>query len=94
MTDLFETPELIPAEVQNVLDSWDQDGDPYKECTRLEIELAPLGYTFEWGLDGEPYNLQKIEDKYQYLGQNAFNQPVYLEPGTGKRLFGNLFARS
>jgi hypothetical protein len=60
--DLFETPELIPPAVQSVLDTWDEDADGYKECKRLEDELKPLGYTFDWYLTAEPYNLRKIEN--------------------------------
>lgn len=60
--DLFETPELIPSEVSAILDTWDDNEDPYKECARLERELAVVGYSFEWGLDGSPYNLRKISD--------------------------------
>jgi len=60
MPDLFETPELIPTEVQAVLDTWDCDTDEYHECKRIEEELEPLGYTFDWGLSAEPYNLRKV----------------------------------
>ena len=60
MTDLFETPELIPTEVKAVLDTWDCNEGEYEECSRIEQELEPLGYTFDWYLDGEPYNQRKI----------------------------------
>lgn len=63
MKDLFETPEKLPAQVQAILNSFDESKDGYKECTRLENELKPLGYTFEWYLDAVPYNLRKIKTK-------------------------------
>ena len=35
MKDLFETPELIPDEVQAVLETFDENVDPYKELARF-----------------------------------------------------------
>jgi|688.fasta_scaffold355842_4 hypothetical protein len=58
--DLFAAPELIPANVHAILNTWDDAADPYAECGRIETELKPLGYTFQWGLSGEPYNLRRI----------------------------------
>jgi len=56
MEDLKEYYDA-PKDVRKILDSFDFEGDAYKECDRLLNELEPLGYTFEYGLDGEPYNL-------------------------------------
>ena len=50
-----------PEEVRDILNSFDFDSDAYKECDRLLNELEPLGYTFDYGLDGEPYNLYKTK---------------------------------
>jgi hypothetical protein len=61
MKDLFETPELIPDEVQAVLVTFDEDADDYHELARLVNELEPLGYTFDYYLDAEPYGLRPIE---------------------------------
>jgi len=58
--DLFETPELIPDEVQAVLETFDEDADSYRELVRLLDELEPLGYIFSYYLDAEPYWLRKI----------------------------------
>ena len=58
--DLFETPELIPNEVQSVLESFNEDNDSYAELDRLLDELEPLGYIFSYYLDAEPYWLRKI----------------------------------
>ena len=67
MKDLFETPELIPAEVQAVLDTADQDADPYIELTRVAREIEPLGYTFDFYLDAEPFGLRPIDIDLQQL---------------------------
>lgn len=32
----------------------------WESCRALEPELEPLGYTFEWSMSGEPYDLRKI----------------------------------
>ena len=62
--DLFETPELIPTEVQDVLVTFDEDcANTYHELDRLLDELEPLGYTFSYYLDAEPYWLRKIIEK-------------------------------
>jgi len=62
MKDLFETPELIPANVQTILNKYiESDGatsyDNLKQCL---IEVEKIGYTFEYDMDGAPFNLTKI----------------------------------
>jgi len=62
MKDLFETPELMPNEVQAILESFDEDsGNTYLELDRLLSELEPLGYIFDYYLDAEPYGLRPID---------------------------------
>jgi len=56
----MENLDNIPSPVLKVLESFDEMEDSYKECERLLTELKPLGYTFEYGLDGEPYDLKPI----------------------------------
>jgi hypothetical protein len=60
MEDLFEHPDLIPEKVQAIIDSRDYKICGYKELTRIINELEPLGYTFDFGLDAEPYELKTI----------------------------------
>jgi hypothetical protein len=61
-TDLFSTPELLPIEVQNVINKYSEDwGESYEECENMLKELRPLGYTFDYYLDASPFNLQPIE---------------------------------
>jgi hypothetical protein len=60
MTDLFETPELLPPAVLDAIDRCEQEsesGCAYAACRRLEAALKPLGYEFDWGLDGVPVDL-------------------------------------
>ncbi len=61
MKDLFETPELIPDEVQAVLETFNEYCDnTYLELERLLRNIEPLGYTFDYYLDAEPYGLRPI----------------------------------
>jgi hypothetical protein len=60
MKDLFETPELIPDEVQAILDKFCQENNTYKTCASLVDELATVGYTCGYGLSAEPYGLRKL----------------------------------
>jgi len=61
MIDLFEHPEGIPVEVLHVLSEFNEDcGNTYAELRRILRKLKPLGYTFDYGLDADPYDLRKI----------------------------------
>lgn len=64
--DLFQKPELIPDDVKAVLSNWEEkwdEGDGYANCRNMQSELEELGYTFDYYLDAEPYNLRKKEMK-------------------------------
>ena len=69
MKDLFETPELIPDKVQEVLESFNEDECPndYRDLERLLKLIEPLGYTFDYGLDAEPYGLRPSSMKLEEL---------------------------
>jgi len=57
--DLFEQYETLPQPVQDILtESFDAN---YEECEKMLKKIEPLGYTFEYGLDASPYNLQLIK---------------------------------
>ena len=60
MKDLFETPELIPDEVQAVLETFDENADDSAELDRILAEIEPMGYVFDFYLDAEPYGLRPI----------------------------------
>lgn len=60
MLDLFETPHLIPVNVKRVLDTFNEEADPYKELENVRYKVEKLGYTFEYYLDAEPYALRPI----------------------------------
>lgn len=58
--DLFDQFDKLPKKVQAALNSFDENGDLYKECNRVLKEINKLGYTYEYYLDGTPYNLTKL----------------------------------
>jgi hypothetical protein len=58
MRDLFEIPDLIPKDVHDILATFEDN--TYEECERIKNELEQIGYTFEYGLDAEPFNLRKL----------------------------------
>jgi hypothetical protein len=57
--DMFDHIKLLPIEVQEILEGFNEDEDSYKELARLHNELGVLGYEFEYYLDAVPYMLRK-----------------------------------
>ena len=60
MNDLFETPELLPLDVQAILVKYSNKDFNYNNCGNLVDELEEVGYTCEYGLDAIPYDLIKL----------------------------------
>lgn len=59
--DLFEHYDKIPDNVAAVIEKYDtHDSLSYEECAAMLSEVEKLGYTFEYGLDGIPYDLRKM----------------------------------
>lgn len=59
--DLFETIETLPLCIQNVLSQFEREGYDYETCDKYSRLLESKGYTFEYGLDGVPFNLTEIK---------------------------------
>jgi len=61
--DLFETPELIPFEVRKILESHASqiEAGDYRDMERILAKVQQVGYTFEYDLGSQPYDLRKIE---------------------------------
>ncbi len=62
MQDLFEYPELWPANLRALLFAYITKEQTYANLMQLEIDLKKLGYSIQYGLDCVAYNLQKIGD--------------------------------
>jgi hypothetical protein len=59
--DLFNTPEILPQEVRDIIKKYEKMDACYEMCQSLIEELEPHGYTCEYGLDGIPYELTTIK---------------------------------
>jgi hypothetical protein len=59
--DLFEYPELWPANLRAILALYLTKDQTYTNLIRLENDLFKIGYSIEYGLDCIAYNLQKIQ---------------------------------
>ena len=63
--DLFEDHENIPMNVKSIINLYAEafeDGD-YKGLKKAQSRLKKIGYTFEFDLDGQAYDLRKIGQK-------------------------------
>ena len=58
--DLFDDYENLPTEVLTILENFGSEPCSYKNCENLITELKKIGYSCEYGLDGEPFNLVKL----------------------------------
>jgi len=58
--DLFEDYEDQPQEVQRILSKYEIEDNNYDVLQNLKAELEAIGYTMDFGLDAEPYDLRKI----------------------------------
>ena len=60
MQDLFEYPEIWPANLRALLLAYITKEQTYSNLINLEKDLLKLGYSIEYGLDCMAYNLKKI----------------------------------
>lgn len=69
--DLFENDHQLPKELQAVLDKWQQKeanvGLDYKDCKAFQEECEAVGYTFDYQLDAQPFNLRPFNSDKQKL---------------------------
>ena len=56
---LFEDYENQPKQVVKILDEYLLAENDYDTCMDLVEKLEEIGYTCEYGLDNEPFNLRK-----------------------------------
>ena len=59
MVDLFEQYETLHQAVNDAIERFGEAED-YIQCEAFLAELKPLGYTFEYGLDAQPFGLRKV----------------------------------
>lgn len=66
MEDLFQTPILLPTEVQVIIEKYSDMDTTYENCQLLVDELEQVGYTCDYGLDGIPYDLRKKGKSFDF----------------------------
>lgn len=49
----------LPKEVIDIVDTYEESGDLYGECRRIKFELEKIGWTCEYGLDGDIYDIKE-----------------------------------
>lgn len=59
--DLFEIIETLPLDIQNLLGQFEREGYDYQTCAKYLAILESKGYTFEYSLDGTPFNLTETK---------------------------------
>jgi len=59
--DMFNDWENIPPDVMAILDKYSEEDQSYQILQSLQDELEAIGYTFDWGLDAEPYGLRPMK---------------------------------
>jgi hypothetical protein len=72
--DLFEHHYFLPTDIQALIDpffsKFEEGGNHYGHCEELLALIEPLGFTFDYGLSGEPMNLMRIEHSFPHILKN------------------------
>ena len=50
----------LPDEVKSVLNNFVSKEGTYENCEELVRDLENIGWTMEYGLDADPYNLRRL----------------------------------
>jgi hypothetical protein len=58
--DLFAHYKKLTPEAQDILKKYEDWNATYEECWDMLTEMEEVGYTFDYYLDGIPYNLRRI----------------------------------
>jgi hypothetical protein len=63
--DLFKYYDQMPSELERVCDKYcrileESEGDLYKICADFLVAVKLIGYTFEYDLSAEPFDLRKL----------------------------------
>lgn len=57
--DLFDHYSRIPKKIRYIIDSYSYiENFTYQDCDAMLKELEANGYTFDYGLDAQPFNLR------------------------------------
>jgi hypothetical protein len=81
--DLFEDPDSIPSNVQKILDAHEDDfmNGNYEGLKTANEKLKKIGYTFDYYLDGQAYDLRKIGQKGKSEGDSGVSDEAFKKGG-------------
>lgn len=78
--DLFEDYDLLPEELKAVCGHWQEKaahlGLDYNDCKAFQEECEAIGYTFDYGLDAEPFDLRPMNIEKQDFYTNQDQTPA------------------
>lgn len=60
--DLFDAIDTLPPEIQDLIARTSDTDNDYRDIEMVKGEFEAEGYTFDYNLDGEPYNLRKLPE--------------------------------
>ena len=64
--------EALPEEVKTILRTFDDNKDLYKECVRIETQLAGIGYQCDYDLSGTIYDVKAMIKKAKFFNVNGY----------------------
>ena len=64
--------EALPEEVKTILSTFDDNKDLYKECVRIETQLAGIGYQCDYDLSGTMYDVKPLIKKANFFNVNGY----------------------
>lgn len=50
----------LPQKIKYIVDSWDDNKELYAECSRIQKELEHIGWTCDYGLSGEVFDVKSF----------------------------------
>ncbi len=56
----MENYETLPEGVKDIIDTWDDNKNLYDECSRIQSELNQVGWTCDYDLSGEVFDVEPI----------------------------------
>lgn len=59
----MEEYDKLPDIVKKIIDTWDENKELYSECMRIDDELKQIGWTCDFDLSGEIFDVMPIEQK-------------------------------
>ena len=87
--DLFEDYENQPEELKEIVNfyeiKWEKADYDYKDSFNFQKEVETIGYTFNYGLDNEPFALRKKDVKLNqvigYKDMDTKNDMIFAKGG-------------